>query len=1180
MYIRFDDAYPGLKIQGGANGRLPRKPFLSPSSTTIKKLQADSISKTSTFAASALFSGYVKAKPGEPVARSLNLQPDQGLSQIRTRTALWLHQMRKAHQNDVLSEGFPWEHYQILAKQGLFAPSLPTKLGGLNLSTQDSVQAIAGLFQAMPTAAAWAGVNSYLTSLAIQMGGTPAQQLAYLPALAAGENNALGTVAMVETDPQQKIRNIDTTAVYNRVTGEWHLSGRKRVITNGDLVNTMVILAKTATPNAKAPQIPHWKDMAFIIDLNQTRKQKGLNLSVVQGKHSTDSFSVVDMVFEDFRVSSKNILGGEDGVVRGRALAIDTLNAARVVDAAKSVGLMQGLFDKAFLFSATSEQSDHVLLEESRIYRRLGQMSCELFAAQAMTNHAAKVRDDYLKVLGVPHQLPTNESLMRAHRLTAASAALEASETLREQSLESVRVIDSVQLTDPYYRSSSLHFNLPKFPSLGGSPDLHRWEISRVLSDEAQELSAKKRSSWRLASWLAPFGRIRLNPFRSSTPKTPLAVAERLEKAADELMNKTLRQVSGKTIKNLPPLLRPQFMQSKVPPQTLPMLNDPRIFYPMADMVVALQKIKAATALARTHDNSSVTALKAKLVSVDAMERFIAAAEKVNEVQGKFSRLNHLKSELAQLATVGGTRDANYRDIILSNVRNYRENLKTSTGRALIWNALLPEYQTPRHLQKLEECFRHLFQKDEPFFPESHGRRTINMVHWAQWFAQPMLMNIKQVDFPADNAKQLKEWNRTHQVLLAPMHPTGFPDISVEWGLLRDLREPNEEYPKVLFMAKMGLFTTSLGDVGPLKYIPFINKMRPLNYIIRRLGAFSVSRGVDTDRAQNHMKEAARRGEHMIIIHPRGEAEHVNHHVLPFRYGTANAAVDAIREGARKPIVIAPLALVYTYLNPIQEAINSRLDIIEKRLMDSRPSSSKVMDPDRLLIEQSHRVKRAFQKHLEQMRNRLDEAFPTGKTTVLPQGTLLEQIVWLKQEILERAVRKYYPDEVEYYNRKKPNSQLSLMRMISEDLRERAEVDTIAPTKAKKYEIMRDREILRFVRDVSSLVPEAYAHLPVLNQDQFAELVIKLEECLTGHGKPALHKEGFEYFGPRKVIARLAKPVHVNEWLQKYPTKPIDRDKAAMDITRLMEINMQETVDDIYAEINQHNRIWYQNPLL
>src|SRR5690606_32237778 len=113
-----------------------------------------------------------------------------------------------------------------------------------------------------------------------------------------------------------------------------------------------------------------------------------------------------------------------------------------------------------------------------------------------------------------------------------------------------------------------------------------------------------------------------------------------------------------------------------------------------------------------------------------------------------------------------------------------------------------------------------------------------------------------------------------------------------------------------------------------------------LQSILPKLGAFSVNRGGDASGPMAVMLEEAKKGEHLIVIHPRGEAEWMNHYVTPFKYGMANAAVEAaMSPESKKPIAIAPLAMVFSYIRPIHSALEGRVTAIEKRLSLNSPKS-------------------------------------------------------------------------------------------------------------------------------------------------------------------------------------------------------------------------------------------------
>ena len=245
-----------------------------------------------------------------------------------------------------------------------------------------------------------------LGSGAITLAGTPAQQAAYLPAVASGEK--IAAFALSEPDAGSDVAAMATRAV--QTTSGWTLDGSKTWISNGDLADFYVVFAKT-DPDAGARGIS-----AFIVDA----QQPGLDSS--QHIHVMAPHPLATLCFTDCNVGNGAMVGSLHG---GFKLAMRTLDIFRASVAAAALGMARRAFAEAVAHARQRKMFGQTLGDFQLTQARLGEMSALIDAAALLTYRAAWQRD----------RSTTQGAGTPAYTTAAASAKLTATENAQ-------RVID------------------------------------------------------------------------------------------------------------------------------------------------------------------------------------------------------------------------------------------------------------------------------------------------------------------------------------------------------------------------------------------------------------------------------------------------------------------------------------------------------------------------------------------------------------------------------------------------------------------------------------------------------------------------------------------------------------------------------------------------------------------
>ncbi|WP_137919147.1 acyl-CoA dehydrogenase family protein [Hydrogenophaga sp. 2FB] len=245
-----------------------------------------------------------------------------------------------------------------------------------------------------------------LGSGAITLAGTPAQQAAYLNAVASGEK--IAAFALSEPEAGSDVAAMATRAV--QTTAGWTLDGTKTWISNGDLADFYVVFAKT-DPNASARGIS-----AFIVDA----RQPGLNSS--EHIHVMAPHPLATLRFENCTVGNDAMVGALHG---GFKLAMRTLDIFRASVAAAALGMARRAFAEAVAHAKQRKMFGQTLADFQLTQARLGEMSALIDAAALLTYRAAWQRD----------RSTTQGAGTAAYTTAAASAKLTATENAQ-------RVID------------------------------------------------------------------------------------------------------------------------------------------------------------------------------------------------------------------------------------------------------------------------------------------------------------------------------------------------------------------------------------------------------------------------------------------------------------------------------------------------------------------------------------------------------------------------------------------------------------------------------------------------------------------------------------------------------------------------------------------------------------------
>jgi acyl-CoA dehydrogenase len=226
--------------------------------------------------------------------------------------------------------------------------------------------------------------------------------------LAKGEL-AWGAYGLTEPGAGSDVGGIKATC---RKDGDaWVINGRKCYITNGGRADWVVVFA---TVDASLGRAGH---RAFVVE----RGTPGFSVGKIEDKLGLRASETAELVFDDVRVSSENLLGGEaayEGRSTGFQTAMKTFDSTRPLVASMALGIGRAAYEHARDKIKERYVLGRPIARYASIVERLGRMNRKLEAARMLTYKAA-----YMADVGLPNA--KEASMCKAAAAQAAFYACE-----------------------------------------------------------------------------------------------------------------------------------------------------------------------------------------------------------------------------------------------------------------------------------------------------------------------------------------------------------------------------------------------------------------------------------------------------------------------------------------------------------------------------------------------------------------------------------------------------------------------------------------------------------------------------------------------------------------------------------------------------------------------------------
>ena len=282
-------------------------------------------------------------------------------------------------EKDEESETFRPEIIAKLGELGLTGITLPEEYSGAGLGYQEFIIVIEELAAVNSGYAISVSVTA-LAQVILNVFGTAEQKRRYIPPMA--EGRAIGAFSLTEAAAGSDAGSLLTTA--RRDGADYVLNGTKLYTTQGDVADTIILMARTGGPGAKGIS-------AFIVE----KGVKGLTNGKREKKMGMHTSHTMELVLQDVRIPAANLLGQEGD---GFKVAMTALDSGRITIGSAALGISEASLGVAISHSRMREQFGKPLSEFQGVSFMLADMATQIDAARLLVNRAAWLKDN-----GKPH---------------------------------------------------------------------------------------------------------------------------------------------------------------------------------------------------------------------------------------------------------------------------------------------------------------------------------------------------------------------------------------------------------------------------------------------------------------------------------------------------------------------------------------------------------------------------------------------------------------------------------------------------------------------------------------------------------------------------------------------------------------------------------------------------------
>ena len=298
---------------------------------------------------------------------------DEEITLFSDSVGKWIdeHAPPEAVQSWIANSTVPRELWNASGEAGLLGLSMPEEDGGMGGDYRHEVVLMRQL--------GWKGSDHFGISLhnAIVMPyiwhyGTEEQKKRWLPRLATGE--LVGAIAMTEPGAGSDLQGVKTTAI--KSGNGYVVNGSKTFITNGQLANFIIVVAKTdPTQGSKGTSL-------IVVETDGAEGfERGRNLHKI-GMEGNDTS---ELFFNEVQVPGDNIIGGEEG--RGFIQLMQQLPQERLNIAVQGVAAAERGLKETIEYVKGRKAFGKSVMEFQNTQFKLAEVKTKLTVAKVFVDH-------------------------------------------------------------------------------------------------------------------------------------------------------------------------------------------------------------------------------------------------------------------------------------------------------------------------------------------------------------------------------------------------------------------------------------------------------------------------------------------------------------------------------------------------------------------------------------------------------------------------------------------------------------------------------------------------------------------------------------------------------------------------------------------------------------------------
>ena len=283
------------------------------------------------------------------------------------------------------ADAYPHEIVDGMRQLGLFGLMIPQEYGGLGESLLTYALCVEEL------ARGWMSISGvinthFIVAYMLRQHGTDEQKQRYLPSMATGQ--VRGAFSMSEPELGSDVAAIRTRATRTE-DGDYRINGQKMWLTNGASSTLVAVLVHTD----EGADTPHRNMTAFLVEKPTGFGEvvAGLTIPGKLDKLGYKGIDTTEMIFDDYRASTADILGGATG--RGFYQMMDGIEVGRVNVAARACGVGIRAFELAARYAQQRSTFGKPIAEHQAVAFGLAEMATKIEAAHLMVVNAARLKD-------------------------------------------------------------------------------------------------------------------------------------------------------------------------------------------------------------------------------------------------------------------------------------------------------------------------------------------------------------------------------------------------------------------------------------------------------------------------------------------------------------------------------------------------------------------------------------------------------------------------------------------------------------------------------------------------------------------------------------------------------------------------------------------------------------------